>query len=86
MAKKSNTTPIIIGLLAAGAIGYYLYYKNTADTVNGVNYNLIFEDIDGNELERKKIEVKNLKEAKKIVSLYKANSMLNDLYKIVIRK
>ncbi len=36
MAKKSNTTPIIIGLLAAGAIGYYLYYKNTADTVNGV--------------------------------------------------
>ena len=37
MAKKSNTTPIIIGLLAAGAIDYYLYYKNTADTVNGVN-------------------------------------------------
>jgi len=49
------------------------------------NYKLIFEDKKGNELTSKNIEAKNKIEAKKIADNLKANSMLNDLHKIVIK-
>jgi hypothetical protein len=48
------------------------------------NYTLIFKDKKGNELTSNVIEAKNKKEAKKIANKLKANSMLNDLNKIII--
>lgn len=50
------------------------------------NYILVFEDRDGNDLTTKKITAFNLKDAKRQSQNYKANSMMNDLHKIVIHR
>ena len=48
-------------------------------------YVFIFEDRDGNDLTKKEAQCSSLKEAKDIARAYKANSSLNDLYKIVVK-
>lgn len=49
-------------------------------------YVFIFEDRNGNELTRREADCISLAEAKDIAKKYKANSMLNDLHKIVVKK
>lgn len=49
------------------------------------NYILIFEDKNGNELKREYLLSKNKIEAKKTADKIKANSMINDLHKIIIK-
>lgn len=49
-------------------------------------YVFIFEDRDENELTRREAYCISLKEAKDIAKKYKANSMMNDLHKIVVKK
>ena len=48
-------------------------------------YKLIFLTKQGTELQSKEIEAKNLKEAKQVANNLKANSMLNDLHKIIVK-
>lgn len=59
--------------------------KNKVKKVKSKMYVFVFEDKRGNELTRRKAECLNLTEAKQIARKYKANSMLNDLHKIVIK-
>lgn len=49
-------------------------------------YIFIFEDKNQNQLEKRTAECSSLKEAKEIAKKYKANSNLNDLHKIIVRK
>lgn len=53
---------------------------------NPKNFIYILQDRYGNEIERLQGEAYTIKEAKKIAKIYAANSSLNDLYKIVIKK
>lgn len=48
-------------------------------------YKLIFLTKKGAELQSKEIEANNLKEAKQIANNLKANSMINDLHKIIVK-
>lgn len=48
-------------------------------------YILIFLDRQGEELQRKEVEAKNLKEAKFHAKKIFSNSMLNDLHKIEVK-
>ena len=47
-------------------------------------YVLSYEDKQGNELQRITIEALNKKDAKRIAKIAYANSMLNDLHKIIV--
>ena len=49
------------------------------------NYIFIFQDNQQNELKRKEVQAKNMKQAKELAKQVLANSMLNDLYKIKVR-
>lgn len=48
-------------------------------------YVFIFEDRNENDLQKKEAQCYSLKEAKALAKTYKNNSMLNDLYKIVVK-
>ena len=48
-------------------------------------YVFIFEDRQGNELTRKEADAHSLIEARAIAKAYKSNSVINDLYKIVVK-
>jgi hypothetical protein len=48
-------------------------------------YTLIFEDVQGNEIDRKEVWELNKKEAIKRAKLEKSVSMFNDLKKIIIQ-
>lgn len=50
------------------------------------NFKLIFEDKQGNDLTCTTIEALNLQDAKRIAKIAYANSMMNDLHKIVVKK
>lgn len=49
------------------------------------NYIFIFQDIKQNELKRKEVQAKNMKQAKELAKQVLANSMLNDLHTIKVR-
>ena len=48
-------------------------------------YKLIFLTKEGAELQTKEITAKNKKEAKQVANNLKANSMINDLHKILVK-
>lgn len=48
-------------------------------------YILIYSDRKGNELLREKTDAENITEARKYADKKLANSMINDLYKIIVR-
>ncbi len=49
-------------------------------------YILIYEDRKGNELQTEKIEETNIKQARILAAKKLANSMINDLHRIKVRK
>ena len=48
-------------------------------------YILIFTDRKGNELLREKTDAENITEARKFADKKLSNSLINDLYKIIVR-
>lgn len=48
-------------------------------------YNLLFEDKQGNELQRKQIEAFNIKQAREIRDKIFNSSLINDLHKITVK-
>lgn len=49
-------------------------------------YRFIFEDKKRNDLQVKEAQCSSLKEAQALAKTYKANSMLNDLHKIIVKR